>query len=128
MAREEGGEGLTAGKSTSLRGSRRRGSASLDLHIEVVPVGFYGDGVLDGIQEFKARSKAWCSISEVPCKRARERLEVRARLGYAEHGGRMTHTRRPGKRRCYQEVQGIEACLVARPASLRCTGVLEISR
>jgi hypothetical protein len=40
---------------------RRRGSAILELHAEVLPVGFDGDGVLDGIQGFNARSKAWSS-------------------------------------------------------------------
>jgi hypothetical protein len=39
----------------------RRGPAVLELHGEVLPVGFNGDGVLDGVQEFKARSKAWSS-------------------------------------------------------------------
>jgi hypothetical protein len=69
----------------------------------------------------------WSSVSKLPCKHAEERLEVRARLGCADHGGRMMRTRRPGKWCCYQEVQGVEARLVVRPASSRCTGVLGIS-
>jgi hypothetical protein len=89
-------------------------SAVLELHGEALLVGFDGDGALDGIQEFKARSKAWSSVSEAPCKRVEERLEVRSRPCYAEHGERMMRIRRPGKWRCYQEVQEVEAKLVAR--------------
>jgi hypothetical protein len=33
---------------------RRQGPAVLDLHGEALPVGFDGDGVLDGIQEITA--------------------------------------------------------------------------
>jgi hypothetical protein len=36
---------------------RRRGPAVLDLHGEVLPVGFDGDGVLDGVQEITASLK-----------------------------------------------------------------------
>jgi hypothetical protein len=41
---------------------RRWGPAVLEVHDEVLPAVLVSDGVLDGVQEFKARSKAWSSV------------------------------------------------------------------
>jgi hypothetical protein len=94
----------------------------------VLLAGFDGDGMLDGIQEFTARSRAWSSISEASCKRVEQRLEVsgasvwhRARRGSARMRG-------SGTRRSYQEVQEGEAVLVAKFVRPRRPGASAISR
>jgi hypothetical protein len=46
------------GKAKLTEEDRRRGPVVLELHAEVLLVGFDGEGVLDGIQGFKARSMA----------------------------------------------------------------------
>jgi hypothetical protein len=107
---------------------RRQDPAVLELHGEVLLVGFNGDGVLDGVQEFTARSRVWSSISEASCKYAEERLEVSgasARRGARQRSARV---RRSGKRHSYQEFQEDEAGLVARFARSRCPGASAISR
>jgi hypothetical protein len=55
---------------------RQRGPMVLELHDEVLPAGFDGDGVLDGVQEFATRSRAWASVSKASYNGVKSWLEL----------------------------------------------------
>jgi hypothetical protein len=84
---------------------RRRGSAVLEIHIEVLPAVPNGDGVLDGLQEVTTSPKRWSTILGASCISGKGRPEVRLRHGRAEHGGVQHEGGGSGKRGSYRMIR-----------------------
>jgi hypothetical protein len=80
----------------------------------------------DGVQLEQAKATVCSEISRASCKCEERQLELGVLVGELWARRRSARRRGSGKRRSYQGVQDIEARLVARSASSRCTGVLGI--
>jgi hypothetical protein len=106
-------------KAKLIEEDRRRGPAVLELHGEVLPVGFNGDGVLDGVQGFKARSKAWSLALVASCNGDEGQLELGDLAGVLWAWRRTASRKGSGKRQSYPGVQVIEASLMVKSAESR---------
>jgi hypothetical protein len=78
--------------------------------------------MLDGVQEFKARSKAWSSALVASCNGDEGRLELGDLAGVLWAWRRTANRKGSGKRRSYPGVQVVEASLMAKSAKSRCCG------
>jgi hypothetical protein len=67
----------------------------------VLPAVLVGDGVLEGVQEFKARSMAWSSVLVASCNGDGGRLELDDLAGVLWAWRRTASRKGSGKRRSY---------------------------